>query len=172
MAVDTDIERARTRAQTEQEAVEEMLDAYETFTRRVRKLQPDRTPSSVAGLTTAGGTTHLSADASSAEGCRPVRTAFDETIRPHSVASIDEPEPLLETIREEFTDAVAVALAPTTEAPFTPELEQMVLAEARSRLGERPRYRTHSNARKHTSTMRPKQSVTVSNGSSTRTRRR
>lgn len=61
---------------------------------------------------------------------------FAETIRPHSVADLDDPESLLETIREEFTDAVAVALAPTTEASFTPELKQMVLAEAQSRRAE------------------------------------
>jgi len=37
---------------------------------------------------------------------------------------------------EEFTDAIAVALAPTTDASFTPDLKQMVLAEARSRRSE------------------------------------
>jgi hypothetical protein len=136
MAVDTDIEQARTRARSEQEAIAEMRDAYETFINRVQKLQPDQTPSSVAGLTTAGGVTHLSADAPNTDGCRPVRRAFAETIRPHSVADLDETESLLETIREEFTDAIAVALAPTTEASFTPDLKQMILAEARSRQSE------------------------------------
>jgi hypothetical protein len=136
MAVDTYIEQARTRAQTEQEAIDEMLDAYETFIRRVQKLKPDRTPSSMAGPTTAVGATHLSTDASSADGCRTVRTAFAETIRPHSVADIDESESLLETIREEFTDAIAVALAPTTEASFTPKIKQVVLAEAQARRSE------------------------------------
>jgi hypothetical protein len=43
---------------------------------------------------------------------------------------------VLDTIREEFTDAIAVALAPTTEASFTAELKQMVLAEAWSRRAE------------------------------------
>lgn len=136
MAVDTYIEQARTRVRAEQEAIAEMRDAYGTFINRVQKLQPDQTPSSVATLTTAGGATHLSADASSADGCRPVRRAFAETIRPHSVADLDETESLLETIREEFTDAIAVALAPTTEASFTPDLKRMVLTEARSRQSE------------------------------------
>jgi hypothetical protein len=136
MAVDTDIEQARTRAQAEQEAITEMQDAYETFIRRVQKQQPEQTPSSAAGLTTAGGVTHLSTDGSSTDGCRSVRRAFAETIRPHSVADIDQTESLLETIREEFTDAIAVALAPTTEASFTPNLKQMVLAEAQSRRAE------------------------------------
>lgn len=136
MAVDTYIKQAQTRVRAEQEAINEKLRSYETFIRRVRELQPDQTPSSVAGLTTAGRATHLSADGSSADGCRTVRTAFAETVRPHSVADVDETESLLETIHEEFTDAIAVALAPTTEASFTPELKQMVLAEAQSRRSE------------------------------------
>jgi hypothetical protein len=136
MAVDTDMQLARTRVRTEQEAIGEKLDAYETFIRRIQELQPEQTPSSIAGITTAGGATHLSADTSGPDHCRTVRTAFAETIRPHSVTDIDESESLLETIREEFTDVIAVALAPTTEASFTPELKGMVLAEARSRRAE------------------------------------
>lgn len=103
MAVDTYIEQARTRVRAEQEAIDDKLDAYETFIRRVQGLQPNQTPSSLASLTTAGGATHLSAEAPSADGCRTVRTVFAETIRPHSVADIDETESLLETTREEFT---------------------------------------------------------------------
>jgi len=136
MVVDTYIEQARTRARSEQEAIAEMRDAYEAFINRVQKLQPEQAPPSVAGLTTAGGVTHLSADASNTDGCRPVRRAFAETIRPHSVADLDENESLLETICEEFTDTIAVALAPTTEASFTPDLKRMVLTEAQSRRAE------------------------------------
>jgi hypothetical protein len=136
MAVDTDIGQARTRVRAEQETIGEKMDAYDTFIRRVTELQTDQTSSSTAGITTTGGTTHLSADASSTDRCRTVRTAFAETIRPHCVADVDEAESLLETIREEFTDAIAVTLAPTTEASFTPKLKQMVLAEARSRRSE------------------------------------
>jgi len=136
MAVDTYIGQARTRVRSEQEAIDEKQDAYETFICRVRELQTEQTPSSITGLTTAGGATHLSTDASSADSCRTVRTAFAETIQPHSVADIDGSESLLETIREEFTGAIAVALAPTTETSFTPELKRMLLAEARCRRSE------------------------------------
>ena len=136
MALDTYIEQARTRARSEQEAIDEKLRSYETFIRRGQELQPNQTPSSMARLTTAGGATYLSADASNSDGCRTVRTIFAETIRPHSVADVDGTESLLETIREEFTDEIAVALASTTAASFTPELKQMVLAEARSRRSE------------------------------------
>ncbi|QCC49172.1 DUF7260 family protein [Halobellus limi] len=136
MPVDTYTEQARTRVRAEREAVDEKLDAYEAFIRRVRDLQTEQTPSSVAGLTTTAGAAHRSADASGTDRCRTVRTAFDETVRPHSVADIDETESLLDTIREEFRDALAVALAPTTEASFTLELKRTVLTEARSRRSE------------------------------------
>lgn len=136
MAGDTYIERAQARVRAEQEAIDAKLDAYETFISRVRNVQADQTPSSAAGITPATGGTHLSTDATGTDRCRTVQTAFAETIRPHSVADTDGSESLLETIREEFTDAVAVALAPTTETSFTPELKQMVLAEARSRSSE------------------------------------
>ena len=121
MAVNTYFDHARTCVHAEQEAIDAKLDAYETFIRRVRDLETEQTPSSTAGITTAGGATHLSADGSDTDRCQTVRTAFDKTIRLHSVADIDGAESLLETIREEFTDAIAVALAPTTEASFTPE---------------------------------------------------
>lgn len=136
MAIDTAIEQARIRVRAERDAIDEMLDAYNTFIGRVQELHPDQTPASATGVTTAGGATHLSTDASGTDRCRTVRTAFAETIRPHSVADVDETESLLETIREEFTDTIGVALAPTTDASFTPELKRMVLAEAQSRRSE------------------------------------
>lgn len=136
MSVDTYIERAQICVRAEQEAIDEKLDAYERFIRQVTELEADQTPSSAAGITTAGGVTRISTDASGPDRCRTVRTAFDQTIRPHSVADLDEPESVLDTVREEFTDTIAVALAPTTDASFTPELKRMVVAEARSRRAE------------------------------------
>lgn len=141
MPVETAIERARPRVRAEQEAVDARLAAYESFVGRVLDLQPERTPPSGGGVTTAGAT-HLSTDPSGTDHCRAVRTAFAETVRPHSVADVADSESLLETIDEEFTGAVTVALAPTTEASFTPELKQMVLGEARSRRSETAALRT------------------------------
>lgn len=135
MPVETYIDRARTRVQAERDAVDAKRDAYDVFVRRVIDLQPDPTPSPTAGLTTTGGT-QLAVDAPTDDQCGTVRAAFAETIRPHSVADLDGSEPLLETIREEFADTIAVALAPTTEASFTPDLKGMVVAEARSRRSE------------------------------------
>lgn len=134
MPVTTHIDRARTRVQAEQEAVEAKIGAFETFIDRVADLSTDPIQSSPGITATAGTQLHL--DSSTDDPCRTVRTAFAETIRPHSVADVDGSESLLETIREEFTDTIAVALAPTTEASFTTELEQMVVAEARTRRAE------------------------------------
>ena len=136
MNINTYIGQAQTRVQDEQEAVDELLEAYETFICRVRTLQPDQTPSPMAGITTAGGATRLSTDTPATDRCQTVRTVFAETIRPHSVASIDGAESLLETIRAEFTDEIAVALAPTTDVSFSPELKRMLLAEAGARRSE------------------------------------
>lgn len=135
MTVETYLDRARTRVQAEQDAVDAKLDAYDAFIRQVTDLQPDPTPTPTAGLTTTGGT-QLTVDPPTDDQCGTVRTVFAETVRPHSVATFDEPESLLETLREEFTDAVAVALAPTTEASFTPDLKRMVTTEAQSRRSE------------------------------------
>lgn len=136
MAVETHIEQARTRARAERAASEDLLDGYEAFVRRVRALHVDRTPPSAPGLTATAGVTSPSANASAPDRCRAVRTAFAETVRPHSVTDVEGTESLLETIREELTDGVAVALAPTTDASFTPELKRVVLSEAQSRQSE------------------------------------
>jgi hypothetical protein len=135
MPVDTYIDRARTRVQAEQEAVDAKREAYETFINRVTKVQTDPTPSPSSGMTAATGT-HLAVDSPPDDHCRTVRTVFAETIRPHSIDDIDGSESLLETIREEFTDTIAVALAQTTDASFAPELKRMVLSEAQARHSE------------------------------------
>lgn len=136
MTAGTNIKRAQTRVRTKEEGIDNKLDAYETFISRVQRLQTDQISTSVAGVTAVGGTTHLSTDTSSSDGCQTVRAAFAETIYPHIVADPDEAESLLETISEEFTDAIAVVLTPTTKVSFTADIKQAVLAEARSRRSE------------------------------------
>ena len=135
MSVNTYIHQARTRAKAEQEAVEQRREAYETFLDRVADVQSDAVPSPSSGMTATTGA-HLAVDSSPDDRCRAVRTVFAETVRSHSVDDIANSESLLETIREEFTDTIAVALAPTTEASFTPNLKQTVITEAQSRHSE------------------------------------
>jgi len=135
MTVTTHIETARSRVSAERATVERKREAFETFAERVATLPTDPTPSAAASITaTAGPRPH--ADPSASDRCRTVRTAFAETIRPHSVADADDTEPLLSTIRTEFTDAIAVALASTTEASFSAALKRAILTETRARRAE------------------------------------
>jgi hypothetical protein len=75
-------------------------------------------------------------NASNDDHCRAVRTAFAETIQPHSTVDVDESEPVLATIEAEFTDSIAIALAPTTDKSFTDDLKQAITAEADARRTE------------------------------------
>lgn len=135
MPVETHVDRARTRVRAEREAVAGKLDAFEAFIDRIEELSPDPTQSSTAGVTATVGA--LSRGTSAPEDrCRAVRTAFAETIRPHSVAEPDDPESLLTTIRSEFSDSIAVALAPTTETSFSPTLKRALVSEAATRRAE------------------------------------
>jgi hypothetical protein len=135
MAVRTHIDQARPRVETERDAVESKLEALGAFVDRVSELSAEPSPPSPSGVTATAGA-QLRAESSPDGRCRAVRTAFDETVRPHSVAEVDGSEPLLATIRSELTDSVAVALAPTTDVSFSPDLKRMIVAEAKARRTE------------------------------------
>lgn len=77
-------------------------------------------------LATAGG--QIAADTSTPDRCQKVRTAFTETLRPHSVANVEQSESLLATIQNELSDSIAVALAPTTDTCFTAKLKNAILS--------------------------------------------
>ena len=63
---------------------------------------------------------------------RTVRTTFDDTIRQHCADDGDDPRSLRAAIRSEFGDAIATALAPTTESRFSGELKRMIVSKADS----------------------------------------
>jgi hypothetical protein len=132
--VTTAVDRARTRARTEREAVEAKRDAFDAFRARVADVSTETASASAPAAATAGALAR--GESSTADACRTVRKAFAETIRPHSVADLDGSEPLLATIGSEFSDAIAAALAPTTAASFTPELKRRLLAAADARRAE------------------------------------
>lgn len=135
MPVITYIDRARERVQAEQATVDAKLEAFDAFIDRVEDLSPEPTPSAATGITATAGS--LSSGTSPTEDrCQAVRMAFAETIRPHSVTDVDEPESLLETIQNEFSDSIAVALAPPTETSFSPELKRTVVSAASTRRAE------------------------------------
>jgi hypothetical protein len=134
MSVQTHVDQARTRVQAEREAVDAKLDAIDGFVAQIRDLSTAPTPSTTDRTTSGGGIVRV--ESSTDDRCRTVRTVFAETIRSHSVADVDEPESLFETIRTELSDEIAVALAPTTDASFTAELKRAILTEANARRAE------------------------------------
>lgn len=134
MVVDSHITTAQQCLRTEREAVDAKLAAFDEFVDRVSDVATEPSPASSTALTTTSGVRQHAGSGADA-GCREVRTAFAETVRPHSVED-GEGESLLETIRAELGEQLAVALAPTTDASFTPTLRQGVLDEARARRAE------------------------------------
>jgi len=158
--VETHVHRARDRAGSEAEAFEARVDAYERFHDRVADVPADPSTADIptdattaragrtAPATRTAGTTTSSAGpagssgtqrfvgASTVDRCETVRTAFAETVLPESVADVEDAEPLLETIRTELSEQVAVALASTTGTTFSSEVKRGVLAEAESRKRE------------------------------------
>lgn len=134
MAIDTHVDHARTRVESERQALAEKLTAVERFVERVEGLSTGG-PSASNHAVGAGATQSLAGRASS-DGRQAVCRAFAETIRPHSVDDVDDPEPLLETVRTELTDSIAAALAPNAGTSFTPALQQAIVAEAGARRQE------------------------------------
>ena len=136
MVVETYVDRARERATAEREAVDAKHEAFGAFADRVETLPTEQSSAPGATATTATTAARFHAEVSTDDGCRAVRRAFAETVRPHSAADEDGDEPLLATVREEFTDAIAVALAPTTGTALSGGLERSLVAEADARRTE------------------------------------
>jgi len=134
MPLKTYIDDAESRARSERDALEAKRDAIDRFIDRVEDLAPEPSPSSSHPVTAVAGM--LSRNASTDDECRAVRRAFAETIRPHSIGDIDESESLDETIRAEFSESLAGALAPTTDTSFSPKLKRTVVSEATARRTE------------------------------------
>jgi hypothetical protein len=135
MSVETHIQRARTRVQAERDAVDARAGAYDAFIDRVRDVPTAPTPSATPKATAAAGALSRGG-ASTDDRCRTVRNAFAETVRPHSIDDVDEPESLLETVQDELSDSIAVALAPTTEPSFSPGVKDAVVSVASTRRTE------------------------------------
>lgn len=133
MSVETHVDHARTRVQAEREATTAKLDALGTFRERVGDVPTDGSGSPRLTATDGGGVQSL-AGGTTQDGCRAVRRAFDETVRPYSDA--DDEAPLLEAIRTELTDAVAAALAPNADVALTPTLERTIDLEVEARRRE------------------------------------
>jgi len=138
--VTTHVDQARDRVAAEREAVVAKRSAIDEFVDRIEGISAESStsPSPLAGGAVRAGASGVLARGSTSadDGCAAVRSAFAETVRPHSVADHEEDEPLLETIRSELSDSIAVALAPTTDTSLSPELKQLIVSEASNRRAE------------------------------------
>lgn len=132
VTVETHVHRARDRIGSERSSVEARQDAFERFADRVADLEPVRPGQDRETPTASGPVTGVAGQAGTSQ-CGAVRAAFEETVAPHSG---DEDEPVLETVREELGEGVALALSPTTTAAFTPRVRDRILAAVRSRRRE------------------------------------
>ena len=142
MSQTTYIDAASDLVDAERTAAEAKRDGMESFVERVADLSAESSPAGGPGPGVAGaGGLAQRTESSAVGGCEPIRTAFAETVHPHAVAGEDvgatpESEPLTAAIRREFTESIAVALAPASTVPFSPGLKRGVLTEARRRRSE------------------------------------
>ena len=128
----TRIHDALTRVKTERDAVTAKRDAIGQFIDRVEDCSPAPNPASGTNVTATVGPVSQPSQGTT-DTCQTVRQAFAETIRPHSLDDVDDSESLHETIQSELSQSIAVALAPTTEARFSPEVKQAVLSKSHVR---------------------------------------
>lgn len=132
--IETHVDSALETVEGEREALAEERAAYGRFRRRVESLSATEARPATGGSGTALGAVAARTGGDTGDSaCAKVREAFAETVRPHSVDDIGDDEPLLETIREELGDGVALAVAPTTDPVFTPRTKRAVLSAVHDR---------------------------------------
>ncbi|MFA9416076.1 hypothetical protein [Natrinema sp. HArc-T2] len=136
----TAVHRALEHVVEEQARIVDRDAALETFARRVRAVpaaQPTSIQSRQAAMPTATATQAIQgrgpAPSTSADRCRTVRTAFDETVGSHSTGDCAD-ESQVETMAAMLTEDIAVALA--TDAGWTPPLKAAVLEAVSTRRRE------------------------------------
>ena len=132
--VETHITAAQERVEREQEHVAGERRAYKRFRSEVAAISP--TPPGTASGRAGGVVSTLGAGDAGSGDCRRLREAFAETVRPYSVEDVADKEPLLETLREELGDSIALALAPSTDHGVTPQVKGAIAAETGERLQE------------------------------------
>lgn len=135
----TALDDALERVSRERAVMRDMRTAFDQFESEVRQLSPASSGGHARHVTD-GGVTPLSntvADAGrGTDRCRTVCELFAETVQPHSTESVDGDEPVLETIRNELGEELALALAPTTGAGFDETVKQGILSATRQRQTE------------------------------------
>ncbi|MFC7203301.1 hypothetical protein ACFQJC_07220 [Haloferax namakaokahaiae] len=135
------LDEALERVTRERRHVDSKLDAVNRFRTRVRNFTTNTAGHSAeVTQTTAGLTARTMAldtgESPTSKWKAQVRRAFEETIRPHSVADLSEPESLSETVRAELGSEVELALATGSNTPFLPAVKQAVLSASKERTAE------------------------------------
>lgn len=132
--VKTHITTARERVEREQEHVAGERRAYKRFRSEVAAVSA--TPPGAAAGRAGGVVSTLGASDPGSGACRRLREAFAETVRPYSVEDVADEEPLLETLREELGESIALALAPSTDHGVTPQVKGAITTKTGERLQE------------------------------------
>ena len=139
MSQTTHIDAARDRVTAERAAATDTRAGMASFVDRVTDLSTASSPTGTSGVAGTGGLAHRT-ELSGFGGCEAVRTAFAETVHAHTAASGESDasmsQPVTAVIRGELTESIAVALAPASSVPFSPELKRGILTEARHRQSE------------------------------------
>jgi len=137
MSIDTHLDDALTRVETERQQVEQKLTAFERFTSTVQGVEPARQPGSQ--MVADGGSNAMAATQHSPrDRCDRVRGAFAETV--YEAANDDLS--LAETMSEELCEAVALALARGTTHGFTPTVKRTIITATEQRQAELGALRT------------------------------
>lgn len=135
MTIETHVDDAIERVDAEVEHFENRLSGVEAFERELRDLQPTAGQPGGPPATDGGvGAISPAVRSNSTSQCTKVRELFAETIYPHSSSEGDES--VIETINEELSQPVSVALAPGTDQQFTPPLKQTILSATADRQAE------------------------------------
>ena len=130
MTVETHLHRARERAESERASVAAKRDALDSFAARLRECSPSGpTPEQLAQPV--GGGVSTSAGGHAPDGREQVRSAFAETVGEHT-----DGDAVLSGIQTELGKEAALALAPTTSATFTPQLQSQLLSQTTARKRE------------------------------------
>lgn len=127
MTVETHLHRARERVESERAVVTGKQGAFGSFTERVRDLSAGGPQVEQVEQVVAGGISARSV-AGGSDQREQARSAFAETVGQHTA-----PDSVLASLQQELGDEVALALAPTTNASFTPQLQRQLLSQTTAR---------------------------------------
>lgn len=134
MALETHLDAARERVEQEQKHIAGERRAYVEFRNEVAAVRA--TTPRQAGSRAGGVLSVADAGEPGGAGQRQLREAFAETIQPYSVDDIEAEESVLETVREELGEGIALALAPSTDHGVTPQVKQAITTRTTERLAD------------------------------------